>query len=232
MLPKILILTVTYDGKDYCYKPFADSIKKLSYPKKCYHHLWVDNSKDNLYAKKLRKDGHHVHRVGRGNNARESVARAQEYGRRYAIKNGYDYVFSLESDIMPPQDIIQELLKDAKDIVGALYLIGKADYKVPCVTVQEKNPISGLHGTRVLRPEEFNKYYNNGLQQVAHCGLGCTLIKTTVLEQIVFHYFPDLRGYSDIYFANDVNALGYRIFLDTHILVPHHSENSCDVSDR
>ena len=88
-LPRVLITIITYEGKDYCYKEFRRHAKAISYPNKKF--LIIDNSKGTGYAKKLRKDWDTVIRTGRGNNARESLARSQEYAKNYLQKKYNTY---------------------------------------------------------------------------------------------------------------------------------------------
>lgn len=228
-LPRVLIAIITYEGKDYCYEEFKKHAKGINYPNKKF--LLIDNSADNSYAKKLRKDWDTVFRTRRGNNARESLARSQEYAKRFMQKNNYDYLLFLESDMMVPPDVVQRLMKHGKPMVGVYYEIGYENDRVPCITLFVKDK-QGFFGTRKLQPDEFSNYKNNGLLPVAHCGLGCTLIHKDVFDGITFKYFPELKGYSDVFFANDVAIKGTQIFCDTNIVVPHDSFNSCHVKDR
>ena len=88
-LPKVLVFTVTYEGKDYVWEEFQAAAKKLSYPN--YRHIIIDNTKDNgEYAERLRSYGFEVFKVERGNNSREAISRAQETARRIAVKENYD----------------------------------------------------------------------------------------------------------------------------------------------
>jgi hypothetical protein len=210
-LPRVLIAVITYDGKDYCYDKFKRHAKAINYPNKEF--LFVDNSKSHKYAEKLRKDWDNVIRSKRGNNARESLARGQEIAKRYMQENDFDYLLFLESDMMVPHDIVQKLMKHGKQVCGVYYEIGYENYRVPCITIVIITE-SGTKGTRRLKPEEISDYQNKGLKQVAHCGLGCTLIRKEVFEGITFKYIPDLRGYSDIFFANDINNKGISVWCE------------------
>jgi GT2 family glycosyltransferase len=104
-LPKVLVFSPTYEGKEYCRKEFVDNISRLSYPN--YDFLMIDNSRTDDYYNLLKKEGVNVVKVPRGANSREALAAAQNYARRKALDEGYDYVLSVESDVFPPRDIIQ-----------------------------------------------------------------------------------------------------------------------------
>lgn len=230
-LPKVLVFTITYDGKDYCFDDFKAQCERFNYPN--YRHIWIDNSKDDSYTKKLLSEGLEAYHVARGNTSREALARSQEFARKIAVKEGYDYLLSLESDILGvPEDIIQRLIGRSKEVVGCYYEIGSPDYRIPCITLPNKDSITGLIGTRLLEPKEKVSFLNKGLANVNSCGLGCTLINREVFESIGFFYYRDLKSHSDVFFANDVWRAGYRIFVDTDIQLDHHNVPWSTVKDR
>jgi len=133
MLPKILVFTPIYDGKEYCIDEFIGYAEKLSYPN--MKHIFIDNSQTSDFSKKLEGKGLTVYRVDRGSNSREALARAQNFARRIALDEDYDYIFSLESDIMCQPDILQRLIKHGKDVVSGLYEIGElGKIRFPCIT--------------------------------------------------------------------------------------------------
>jgi len=229
--PKILILTPTYEGKDYCLEEFLSYCKEIDYDN--YYHLWVDNTIGLSYTEKLKGLGLNVVHIERGNTAREAMSRSQEYGRRFALANGFDYMLSLESDVMPLPDCIERLMKHQLPVVGALYNIGNEGIRVPCITVSNKTKL-GLMGTRLLEPEELNNYWDNAIKQVNSCGLGCTLIRKDVLKDTMFNFMPHLRQASDVLWANRVAMKGYPIFVDTTLFLFHRNNNatSTNVKDR
>jgi len=229
-LPRILIFTVTYEGKEYAYKKFNEAVKKLTYTNT--EHLWIDNSKTNDYSELLKSRGHKVLKTARGNNTREALARSQEVAREYALNNGFDYMLSLESDLYPPPDTIERLLGHCKEMVGVLYFIGEDYLRLPCITLPERQKTTGLMGTRLLHTKEIKYYMEQGLKQVNSCGLGCTLIKKDIFENIGFMFYSDLESHSDVFFANDVWTNGFRIFVDTNLLVEHENVSWSTVKDR
>lgn len=230
---KVLIFTVTYNKKDYCLKDFIASANKLSYPNK--HHIFIDNTDDNgEYLQRLKDLGLDAYKTQRGNNSREAIARAQNYARQYAIDNNYDYMFSLESDIFPPEDIIQRLMAWGKDVITGLYFIGQGIYKgrVPCITLPKFSHELKAFGTRLLAPQEFKEYKNNGLKKVAAGGFGCCLIYKDVFKKIRFVYDSRYTGHSDIYFFNDLFRNNIPVFVDTDVICGHDNSDWKDVVDR
>lgn len=229
-LPKVLVFTITYSGKDYIYEEWKKASKAMTYPN--FDHVVIDNTDDDgEYAKKLEKDFWTI-KVPRGNNSREAMARSQETARRLAVKEGYDYFLSLESDIIPTPTVIQDLLKDAKEYVGALYFIGDKTLRIPCITLPEKHEATNMIGSRLIRQDEIAQYYKTGLRNVNNCGLGCTLVRRDVFTKLKFKYYPNLRAHSDSFFANDAWRAGFRVFIDTDIVLEHHNVPWEGVGDR
>ena len=231
-IPKVLVFTITYEGKDYCFDEFKAQCEKFNYPN--FRHIWIDNSKTLDYYNKLKAEGLDVYHVERGNNTREALARSQNFARKIALDDGYDFALSLESDILAvPSNIIQYLVGRGKEMVGCFYLIGGKDYRVPCITVNKKNEAYGLVGTRLINQEETRDILaNKGLHAINSCGLGCTLISSEVLEKISFMYYPDLKAHSDVFFANKVWSNGFRIYVDSGIVLDHHNMPWSGVDDR
>ena len=232
-LPKVLIFTITYDQKDYCLKDFIESSNKLTYPNK--RHIYIDNTDDGgKYYQRLKKLDLEVYRVERGNNSREALARSQNFARDMAIKEGYDYLFSLESDIFPPTNIIQKLMSSGKNVITGLYFIGQKQFKglIPCITLPQWSETLKAFGTRLLSPEEFPEYRNQGIKRVAAGGFGCALIHKDVFKKIRFNYDPRFKGHSDIYFFNDLFRGNIPAFVDTDVICDHKNSDWLDVKDR
>ena len=230
-VPKVLIITPIYSEKEYCLKEFLSFARKINYPN--FHHLFIDNSNDGgVFKRKLQILGLNVVRVKRGATSREALTRAQAYGREKMLRENYDYMLSLESDVMHPPDIVQLLLYTAKDVVSALYMIGDDEIRIPCITLPKYNKTIKAWGTRLLLPEEIPEYVHNGLQQVQAAGMGCCLIARRVLEKIEFYFDPRFRSHSDVYFFNDCFDAKIPVFVQTDILLDHQNSDWTKVKDR
>ena len=230
-LPKVLVFTPIYEAKDYCLDMFIEHCKKINYPN--YTHIFIDNSKGTSYVKKLRSKGLKAYHIDRGGNSREALARSQIFARRKALDEGYDYIFSLESDIMIPDGtIIQRLISTGKEVISGLYFIGTDQIRVPCITLPEFSEDLQAWGTRLLTREEIPDYFNNGIVQVQAAGMGCCLIARRVIEKINFFYDPRFMGHSDIYFFNNCFENQIYVFVDTSYMCEHDNSNWQDVKDR
>jgi hypothetical protein len=230
--PKILIFTATYEGKDYCLDRFLEHASNINYPN--VRHIFITNDRNDKYWRKLLSKGLDAYWVKRGNSSREAIARAQNFARRIAIEEGYDYILSLESDIMVPPNIAQLLLSCNVDVVSGLYFIGNREQglRVPCLTLPEIHEDKGYYGTRLLKPEEWEEYLHKGIKRVQAAGMGCCLIYKSVFRQIPFVYEMGLKGHSDIYFFNDCFRLAIPVFVQTDIVLDHQNSQWSDVKDR
>jgi hypothetical protein len=230
-IPKVLIFTTTYEGKDYVFEEFLQCVKNINYPN--FKHIWLDNSESD-YHKKLESKGLEVYKIKRGGSSREAITRAQEFARQMAIKEGYDFLMSIESDLLVPNTIVQDLMKHWRPVVTALYHIGPKieSLRLPCIALPEYSEKFHGWGSRLLKLEEVNDYYKQGLKQVHTGGMGVCLIQRSVFEKVPFYFDVRYAGHSDIYFYAKCFELRLPVFVDTDIVVEHKNSNWLDVKDR
>lgn len=235
-LPRVLVFTITYEGKEYCRERFMSFINNISYPKSHFRHIIIDNSPTEDYYNKLVSiyGSDNVFRTLRGNNSREALARSQNLARKIALEDNYDYLMSIESDIMVPPNIIQRLLQRGVKVVSSLYFIGdrSKNQRVPCIAIQEFHEDIGAWGSRLLLPDEYPDYFNQGLKMVHTAGMGCCLINRDVFEKFIFYYDPRCPGHSDIYFFMECFIKKIPVYVDTDVLCDHENSKWSDVKDR
>jgi len=236
-LPKILMFTPVYSGKDYCLEEWLDSVDKFTY--KNLTKIIVDNSDDDgVYYESLKKRleprGYQVYHVARGASSREALARSQNFGRKVFLEGDYDYFFSLESDVFAKPNIVDALVSHNLDIVTAVYMIGHLDNgtRTPCITVPTFKEDKGTWGTRLLAMDENIEYINKGVKLVSAGGWGCSLIYRKVMEEVGFTYIPGHVAHSDVFFFLDAARLGYLCIVDTDIFCEHKNSKWEDVKDR
>lgn len=232
--PKVLVFSPTYKGKEYCRKAFIENVKKIQYPN--WEFLMIDNSANDSYARKLRREGVKVVRVPRGANSREALAAAQNYARDKVLREGFDYALSLESDIFPPPDVIFRLLRHSKPVVGSLYYIGGIGKqpRVPCVFVTAYKQEANAYGTRLINPQEHQQMLDaGGLHQIHGMGVGCTLIARWVLEE--YKFWTDNRfanKHSDVYFYMKLWNDKIPVYVDYDTVSHHENSDWSLVADR
>jgi len=218
MQPKILVGCPTSFHKKYCLEEYAKAVKSLTYPN--YDILLIDNSKDNNYFNKLKSLNLPVIKGSYFEGALNRIIASRNLLREYTLKNNYDYLFSLEQDVIPPKDILEKLLQHKKRIISAIYF----NY----ITKNNETRILPVIWTRmdsklryILKPSELNKE----VLQIAIAGLGCLLIHKTVLNKIKFRYEKNEDAFDDVYFALDCKKNNIPIYADTNLVVKHLIKN-------
>jgi len=222
MKPKVLVGCPTSDYKDYCLNEYAQAVKNLTYDN--YDILLVDNSKTNEYSKKIKSLGLNVIKADYFESARERIVNSRNILREYAIKNGYDYLLSLEQDVIPPKNVIERLLVYNKEIVSGVYFavnFYKGKHRLlPLIWVDfdyDKKRMFYVDNTRL---------WGNEFIKIAACGLGCVLIHKGILKGFKFRYDPSYEeGFDDIFFCKDLRENNIEIFADMSVKCKHLIKN-------
>ena len=138
----------------------------------------------------------------------------------WSMRNGFDYLFSVDSDIAFAPDTLAKLLAHDKDIVSGLYI-----QRIPgthTVEVMRKNAFGGV--THV----DYADIKGQGLVPIDGCGFGCVLIKTEVLKAIPYPHFLYHSAIDhantvseDVHFCNQARDRGFTLWADTSILCDH-----------
>lgn len=129
-------------------------------------------------------------------------------------EDSLQWLFCLDSDMVPPPETILQLLAARQDIVTAVYVNRADPYKIVCGT---QHPESGhLEPLSKLGGEE-------PLKEVEYAGTACLLVRRRVFETLKDPWFEaraDGTG-SDIAFCDKARAHGFRIYCDTRLWVGH-----------
>jgi cellulose synthase/poly-beta-1,6-N-acetylglucosamine synthase-like glycosyltransferase len=138
----------------------------------------------------------------------------------WTIINGFDYLLSVDSDIVLPTDALGKMLTADKDIVSGIYIQRKHDVKIPEIYLKNQ------HGGVTNAPLAMLQH--NNLMEIDGCGFGCALIKTNVLKdigypQFVYHDTLDFQYTvsEDVDFCRKAKDKGFRIFADCSIRCEH-----------
>jgi GT2 family glycosyltransferase len=142
------------------------------------------------------------------------IYEAREQAAEYAVKEGYDYLFFLDSDMEPEPDTIVRLLAHNKDIVSAMAFKRVPPYS-PCF--YPKIEYDGKEA-KMLEAQDWTR----GIAEVDGVGMACCLIKCKVLEQIpkpLFFPLPVLA--EDLGFCLRAKQAGFSIYVDTTLCCGH-----------
>ena len=150
------------------------------------------------------------------------IAESHNACRTYALENNYDFLFHLETDIIPPFDVIERLLNNKKLVCSASYDIFHGKLRQAMIQESEKlDRYKKAYRTVSFVNEKEPLVFNGKTRQVYHAGLGCILIHNKVLKKIPFRYIDGGNMSADTWFANDCFTLNIPIYVDTLIHCQH-----------
>ena len=211
---KILIGCPTSSYKEYCLREYLEGVKRLSYEN--VHLILVDNSENDDYYNKLKRFGVSVIRGKYFESAKDRIIHSRNLLRRYCLENDYDYLLSLEQDVVPPKNVIERLMKHDKEIVGGLYYYLGDDKKtlLPMIWVH--------HEGEYARRLTFKEVQGEELIEAITCGLGCVLIKRNALDRIRFRHVKGEEPWDDLWFCEDARQKGFKVYVDTGVKCKHY----------
>ena len=239
---KILIACPTSSHKDYCLEEWAKKIMTIAHnydpSGKHIGILIIDNSKDKehwskiytmFFHEKCKHDnfecflGVRSHYV-EGMPLRNLMAACNNIISSFVIKNNVDYLMSIESDIFPPDNIIQHLLdkKPSKNkVVAAPYFLFTASYS--------KNiyfDIEDFGNERLCIPVDPDRIYDlidGDLHSAQQLGLGCAIIHKNILKSIPFRIDESdkINTHADSFFYEDCRNNGISLLFDTSCTCVH-----------
>lgn len=131
---------------------------------------------------------------------------------RYAIKNKFDEVLWIDSDMVFDGHLYDDLKMCGKDMVCGLFISRHHPY-VSCI-FSEISPV-----------ERITEFPDETFEVMA-CGFGCVLMKTKVLEDVMNQnsgvcFLPDQKKSEDVAFCMRARGCGYRIFCEPTARVGH-----------
>ena len=146
------------------------------------------------------------------------------------VVKGYDYLFSVDSDISFPSNTLTKMINHNVDVVSGLYIQRKPGLHI--LEIYEANENGGVSNA----PYEYLK--GKGLVEVAGCGFGCVLVKAEVLKQIgypQFQYYSALDHNNtvseDVDFCRKAREKGFKIYADADIKCAHGGQFTFNVDD-
>ena len=200
LIPKVLVGVVTYSGKDYCKEEFENRLHNLTYENYTPFTVWTDNFEG---------------------NSRERVTKGYNIVLEEFRLGDYDYLLTLEADIIPPKYIIEALMNHHQDIVSATYMIGFKNDRHPCIFDGKtfKRKVDGIWQSflNTMSAKEIN---GELIHASGGAGLGCCLIHKKVFEKV--KEFRHEQAHNDTYFHKDVQEAGFKTMVDTGIICKHY----------
>ena len=140
--------------------------------------------------------------------------------RKYALSNNYDYLLSLEQDVLPSKDALSKLISHEKRVVSGVYFVHNIfDNKRVLVPQAFKILKEKKDDLPPMIPINEQEFHSNKLIKIVSCGLGCVLIHSNVLKEIEFRY--EYEVFDDRFFCIDLYKKNIPIYCDTSVKCKH-----------
>lgn len=140
-----------------------------------------------------------------------------------ALDKGADYILWIDSDMVFDRELLPNLLKDMDDeheFVSGIFF--KRSFPTNPTILKELH-WSGAsdHGS-----EFYTDYPKDQLFEIAGSGLACTMIKTSLIEDVINEFqespFTPLSGLGEDYsFCWKINKIGRKMWCDSRVKVGH-----------
>lgn len=147
-------------------------------------------------------------------------ARARNLISKRAIKDNYDYVLMVDSDIILPAYTLIKMLENPVDICLGCY--------------PRKNTKNGTFEIFKLGQKDYKDTFNyselvsvSGKIEVKGGGFGCALIRVNIFKDLSYPFFKYVEYKSgaclseDNYFCSNARKAGYKIYAETDVLCGH-----------
>jgi GT2 family glycosyltransferase len=128
---------------------------------------------------------------------------------KYFLTSDADALLFLDSDMMPPPDMLTKLVEHDKPIVSALAFKRVPDYE-PCIFREVSETEAVIYHD-----------YPKGLIEVAGVGMACCLIKKEVFEKVPPPWFMPGELGEDLAFCKRVREAGIPVYCDTTLICKH-----------
>ena len=132
----------------------------------------------------------------------------------------YDYLFSVDSDIVLPPDCLVKMLEHDVPVVSGVYMQRKSNVEI--IEIYRKNSTGGVSNI------PFSEISRAGLYEIDGCGFGCVLVKSEVIREIGYPQFVYRSALlhkdtvsEDIDFCRKAQAVGAKIYVDSSIVCNH-----------
>ena len=177
----------------------------------------VDNVEATLSVYKEADD-----RVDKENTWNGVVDKFQEASDR-AVKEGYDYLWIVEADVIIPPHALTHLLSMDADVACGVTpyhfqnYLNDPHFKGLCCTGYVKPNWANIN---LYLDEIRDKVLVGSKDKMIFNGTGCILIKTDVLKKIRWRWDNKVSGF-DVYFWVDVQQADFKAVTDGYVVCEH-----------
>lgn len=222
--PRVLVCAPQHSSKMYAFEKWWNRVKELTYDN--FEVFLADNSEtdeNSKYFESLGIKSTWIKPLKEGLIA--TMAKSHQACAEYALQNGFDFILHLETDIVPPRDVIERLLAWKKDVIGGCYDIFFGSSRKAMIQQAE----SYDRTVRAFTPAQFVEeteplYFDGNIHRVYHVGLGCVLIHRGILSRIKFRYEKGANVHPDTVFCTDCFQMQIPIYIDSNVQCEHYNQ--------
>ena len=225
-LPKILVGAPTFEGKNYCFSDWIENVKSFTYGN--YDIFLADNSEteenSKMYKSKYGIECEWITNEKNKNSLLQKIADGHNAVREYALKNNYQFLLHLETDVFPPIDVINRLLAHNKQLVGGTYFLYNDDKRELMIRLLD---VDYGKESSMICGETAELIVDGNLKSVWSVGLGCNLIHKSVLEKVKFTFAKQQKKviFSDTTFSMDTRKEAIAQYWDTSVICEHRNHD-------
>lgn len=232
-LPKVILFAATSKEKSYCWERWIDNVMLFKYPN--FEIFIADNSTDNGEYCKYMNDYFHS-KYGQNNFKFQAIRSNVKHlkdsdflGRvaislnncaTYISNNDALFAFSLETDVFPQLDIIEQLMVHKKRVIGAMFDIDYGKRRRLCAQRRYFIDEKEYRYATFLKNEEIAAI-DGTVKKFADFGLGCVLMDANILKRIKFRSDKVTNAAPDTFFHADLYQANIRTWLHTGIVCRH-----------
>jgi hypothetical protein len=206
---KILLFCPTYklaSGELAVHKETLESIEKLTIPDGVELEVEISTNNPNKITGNSKQD-------------HENTLYQYRYARQRILSGDYDYLFTVEHDMIIPEDALTKMLATDADVIYGLYLLRHFKPVLNALrSVNSRWPDASL----TMFPEIVKKARAQGWIEVSGSGFGCTLIRRKVLEKLDMRR-SEIGGHPspDMPFAADCMRNGFKQICRFDVICGH-----------
>ena len=206
---KILLFCPTYKlagGKLAIHKETRESIEKLTIPDGVELEVEISTNNPNKITGNSKQD-------------HENTLYQYRYARQRILSGDYDYLFTVEHDMIIPEDALTKMLATDADVIYGLYLLRHFKPVLNALrSVNSRWPDASL----TMFPEIVKRAKAQGWIEVSGVGFGCTLIRRKVLEKLDMRR-SEIGGHPspDMPFAADCMRNGFKQICRFDVICGH-----------
>jgi len=205
----VLIAVNTYDGHQYCRENLIEALNKIQKFSGCDVAIFYNGVNPWGFEKWPIIE----YKGNEGDSGINILAAKNNMMREYFLERKYSHLLMLESDVIPPFDVVNKLMAYRRDVVSAMYFIKslmKDLVRMPIETTWEvldrsdwqskvvKLPVGsdilmvaqkfipsiwGFFDGKARMWDMEDAFPQRGLVRIYSAGIGCVLMKRAVLEK-------------------------------------------------